>query len=44
MGGCLGIVLHGKDLKRIVEPGDFEIQIDASSRDIKLKRTLTVAE
>jgi beta-glucosidase len=31
-----------KDLKRIVEPGDFEIMIGASSRDIRLKQKLTV--
>ena len=29
-------------LNTIVEPGDFRIMIGASSRDIKLKETLTV--
>jgi beta-glucosidase len=31
-----------KDLNRVVEPGDFRIMIGASSRDIRLKGTLTV--
>ena len=31
-----------KDLKKIVEPGDFRIMIGASSRDIRLKQTLKV--
>ena len=33
-----------KDLKTVIEPGDFRIMIGASSRDIKLKETLTVKE
>jgi len=33
-----------KDLKTIIEPGDFRIMIGASSRDIRLKETLTVKE
>ena len=33
-----------KDLKTVVEPGDFRIMIGASSRDIRLKETLTVKE
>ena len=33
-----------KDLKSIVEPGDFSIMIGASSRDIRLKVILTVKE
>ena len=33
-----------KDLKDVVEPGDFRIMIGASSRDIRLKETLTVKE
>ena len=33
-----------KDLNSIVEPGDFRIMIGASSRDIRLKETLTVKE
>jgi beta-glucosidase len=32
------------DMKRVVEPGDFRIMIGASSRDIRLKQTLTVRE
>jgi beta-glucosidase len=31
-----------KDLKTVVEPGDFRIMIGASSRDIRLKETVTV--
>jgi beta-glucosidase len=33
-----------KDLKTVVEPGDFRIMIGASSRDIRLKETLTVRD
>ncbi|MDQ2864188.1 MAG: fibronectin type III-like domain-contianing protein, partial [Bacteroidota bacterium] len=33
-----------KDLKSVIEPGDFRIMIGASSRDIRLKETLTVKE
>jgi beta-glucosidase len=33
-----------KDLKTVVEPGDFRIMIGASSRDIRLKETLVVKE
>ncbi|CAN5448817.1 glycoside hydrolase family 3 C-terminal domain-containing protein [soil metagenome] len=33
-----------KDLKTVIEPGDFRIMIGASSRDLKLKQTLTVKE
>jgi beta-glucosidase len=29
-------------LKRVIEPGDFRIMIGASSKDIRLKTTLTV--
>jgi beta-glucosidase len=36
--------LLDKDLKRVVEPGDFRIMIGASSRDLRLKETLTVKE
>ena len=31
-----------KEMKTVVEPGDFRIMIGASSRDLKLKQTLTV--
>jgi beta-glucosidase len=31
-------------LNTVVEPGDFRIMIGASSRDIKLKETLTVGK
>ncbi len=33
-----------KDLKTVVEPGDFRIMIGASSRDLRLKGTLTVQQ
>jgi beta-glucosidase len=33
-----------KDLKTIIEPGDFRIMIGASSRDLRLKETLIVKE
>ena len=33
-----------KDLKTVVESGDFRIMIGASSRDLRLKETLTVRE
>ena len=33
-----------KELKRIVEPGDFRIMIGSSSRDIRLKKTLHVVK
>ncbi len=33
-----------KDLNSVVEPGDFRIMIGASSRDIRLKETLSVKE
>jgi beta-glucosidase len=32
------------DMKTVIEPGDFRIMIGASSRDIRLKKTLTVRE
>lgn len=34
--------MPGKDLKPVTEPGDFSIMIGASSRDIRLKQTVTV--
>ncbi|MCD8312992.1 MAG: glycoside hydrolase family 3 C-terminal domain-containing protein [Bacteroidales bacterium] len=34
--------LLDKDLVRVVEPGEFEIIIGASSTDVRLKKTLTV--
>lgn len=33
-----------KDLKTVIEPGDFRIMIGASSRDLRVKQTLTVKE
>jgi beta-glucosidase len=36
-------MLNGK-MEEVVEPGDFRIMIGASSRDIRLKETLTVKE
>jgi beta-glucosidase len=31
-----------KNLQRVVEPGDFDIMLGASSQDIRLKEKLTV--
>jgi beta-glucosidase len=36
--------MPGVDLKEIVEPGEFLIMIGASSKDIRLKKTLTVID
>ena len=33
-----------RDMKRVVEPGTYDIWIGASSRDIRLKQTLTVKQ
>lgn len=38
------LTMLDKDLKPVVEPGDFRIMIGSSSLDIKLKETLTVKE
>jgi beta-glucosidase len=36
--------MPGTDLKEIVEPGEFLLMIGASSKDIRLKKTLTVID
>ncbi|RDC57360.1 glycosyl hydrolase [Pedobacter chinensis] len=36
------LYLYNKDLKRVVEPGDFEIQLGAASNDIRAKDRITV--
>ena len=36
------IELLDRNMNRVVEPGDFEIMIGASSEDIRLKKTITV--
>jgi beta-glucosidase len=36
------LTMLDKDLEKVVEPGDFRIMIGASSRDIRVKETLTV--
>ena len=33
-----------KDLNTVIEPGEFRIMIGASSRDLRLKETLTVVQ
>ena len=36
------LYLYNKDLKRVVEPGDFEIQVGAASDDIRARTRITV--
>jgi hypothetical protein len=36
--------MPGADLKEIVEPGEFLIMIGASSKDIRLKKSLIVID
>lgn len=36
------LALTNRDMHRVVEPGDFEIRVGASSKDIRLKKTITV--
>jgi beta-glucosidase len=33
-----------KELKKMVEPGDFRLMIGASSKDIRLRRILNVID
>lgn len=36
------LYLYNKDLKRVVEPGEFEVQVGAASTDIRARSRLTV--
>lgn len=36
------LTMLGRDLQPVIEPGDFRIMIGASSRDVRLRGTLTV--
>ncbi len=38
------LYLYNRDYKRVVEPGDFELQIGSSSQDIYFKQVFTVSE
>ena len=39
----MDLSLYDAAMRRVVEPGDFELQVGASSRDIRLRDTVTVA-
>lgn len=39
---CYELGLWNKDMKYVVEPGEFEIMVGASSEDIKLSETISV--
>lgn len=34
--------MYDQQMKKVVEPGNFRIMIGASSRDLRLKETLTI--
>lgn len=36
------LALYNAEMKEVVEPGEFEIQVGTASDDIKIKRTITV--
>lgn len=38
------LYLYNRDYQRVVEPGDFELQIGSSSADIKFKKVFTVED
>lgn len=38
------LALYDRQMRRVVEPGEFELQIGSASDDIRLKRSITVAQ
>ena len=36
------LFLYNKDMKRVIEPGEYELQIGAASNDIKITKKITV--
>ncbi|POY37205.1 glycosyl hydrolase [Solitalea longa] len=38
------LFLYNQQMQKVVEPGEFELQIGASSSDIKLKKTITLVD
>lgn len=38
------LFLYNKDMKRVIEPGEYELQIGAASNDIKISKMITVSK